>query len=72
MEECRNFGQTYNLCLSFHEKPEKGAETIIYLASSEEVANITGRYFFDKKEERSSEISYDRESAKNFGNLAKN
>jgi len=26
--------------------PEKGAETIIYLASSPEVANVTGKYFY--------------------------
>jgi hypothetical protein len=25
--------------------PEKGAETLVYLASSSEVAQVTGRYF---------------------------
>lgn len=39
--------------------PEKGAETSIYLASSEEVENITGEYFENKKIKRSSEESYD-------------
>jgi NAD(P)-dependent dehydrogenase (short-subunit alcohol dehydrogenase family) len=31
-------------------KPEKGAETAIWLASSPAVENITGKYFQDKKE----------------------
>jgi hypothetical protein len=26
--------------------PEKGAETIVYLASSDAVANVTGEYFY--------------------------
>lgn len=44
--------------------PEKGAETPVYLASSPEVANITGRYFDDRREKRSSSESYDMELAK--------
>ena len=41
--------------------PKKGAETLVYLASSAEVAGLTGKYWKDKTQERSSEISYDRE-----------
>ncbi len=41
--------------------PVKGAETLVYLASSEDVAGVTGKYWKDKMQERSSEISYDRE-----------
>ena len=43
--------------------PEKGAETGIYLASSPEVDAVTGRYFVDKREDRSSNVSYDEETA---------
>ncbi len=39
--------------------PEKGAETVIYLASSPEVERITGKYFKDKKPVRSSNLSMD-------------
>jgi NAD(P)-dependent dehydrogenase (short-subunit alcohol dehydrogenase family) len=39
--------------------PEKGAETSIYLASSPEVEGVTGKYFSDCKEVRSSKESYD-------------
>jgi NAD(P)-dependent dehydrogenase (short-subunit alcohol dehydrogenase family) len=44
--------------------PEKGAETIIYLASSAEVAGVTGKYFVNKKATRSSGESYDEAVAK--------
>ena len=40
--------------------PQKGAETLTFLASSFEVAGISGKYWFDKKQLRSSEISYSR------------
>ena len=40
-------------------KPEQGAETSVYLASSLEVDGVTGKYFSDKKETRSSAASYD-------------
>jgi NAD(P)-dependent dehydrogenase (short-subunit alcohol dehydrogenase family) len=39
--------------------PEKGAQTAIYLASSPEVATVTGQYFVKSKPARSSEASYD-------------
>ena len=43
----------------FFRSPAKGAETSIYLASSPEVDRVSGRYFIDKKEARSSVVSYD-------------
>lgn len=39
--------------------PEKGARTPIYLASSPEVEGVTGKYFANQKEVRSSKLSYD-------------
>jgi retinol dehydrogenase 12 len=39
--------------------PEKGAETTIYLASSLEVATVSGQYFYKCKPKRSSQASYD-------------
>ena len=41
--------------------PEKGAETLVYLASSPDVAGISGKYWIDRKQVASSEISYNRE-----------
>jgi retinol dehydrogenase 12 len=43
--------------------PEKGAQTIIYLASAPEVKGITGKYFVKQKSVRSSRISYDHAAA---------
>ncbi|MBM6383244.1 MULTISPECIES: SDR family oxidoreductase [Paenibacillus] len=38
--------------LPFFLSPEEGAQTAIYLATSPEVAEITGRYFYQKKEQK--------------------
>jgi NAD(P)-dependent dehydrogenase (short-subunit alcohol dehydrogenase family) len=43
----------------FLRTPAKGAETAVWLASSPEVEGVTGKYFFDSKERRSSPESYD-------------
>ena len=40
-------------------KPEQGAATSVYLASSPVVEGVTGKYFSDQKETRSSAASYD-------------
>ena len=44
--------------------PEKGAETVIWLASSAEPEQLTGKYFCDRRELRSSRVSHDRDVAK--------
>jgi len=41
---------------------EEGAETSIYLASSDEVSKVSGKYFADEKQTQSSKASYDNES----------
>ncbi len=43
----------------FMPKPDKGAETSVYLASSPEVEDVTGKYFANKHEKRSISESYD-------------
>lgn len=45
----------------FGRSPQKGAETLVYLASSPDVAGLSGKYWVDKKQLRSSDNSYDRE-----------
>jgi hypothetical protein len=44
---------------TFGESPEQGSETSVYLAASPEVEGVSGRYFVDRKETRSSPASYD-------------
>jgi NAD(P)-dependent dehydrogenase (short-subunit alcohol dehydrogenase family) len=40
--------------------PEQGAETLVFLSSDDGVIGITGKYFNEMKEKRSSDISYDK------------
>jgi len=49
---------------SFGSTPERGAEPIVYLAASPEVADISGRYFDRCIETRSSAASYDEAAAR--------
>jgi len=41
--------------------PEKGAETIVYLATSPEVEGVTGKFFASRKQLRSNAESYDKQ-----------
>lgn len=41
--------------------PQKGAETLVYLAASPDVAGISGKYWNNKRQKQSSQISCDRE-----------
>jgi NAD(P)-dependent dehydrogenase (short-subunit alcohol dehydrogenase family) len=50
--------------------PEKGARTIIYLASSPEVADVSGRYFVRERAVASSPASQDEAAAKRLWELS--
>jgi retinol dehydrogenase 14 len=63
-----NFGQqtqplAWRLVISvvapFMRSPEKGAETVVYLASDPEVEAVTGKYFHHLEPKGSSKLSYD-------------
>jgi len=54
----------------FYISPEKGAETLTYLASSPEVERVTGKYFVSKKAVRSSAITYDRALQEKFWDVS--
>ena len=54
----------YWLAKPFLSSPEKGAETILYLASNDEAKNVTGKYFINNKIAASSSSSLDKEAAK--------
>ena len=44
---------------AFARSPERGAETLVWLADSPEVAQVTGGYFFDKRLVRPSPLARD-------------
>ena len=50
----------------FFQTPEEGAQTAIYLASSEDVRDITGEYFYRCRIAKSSKRSWDMELARRF------
>lgn len=52
-------------------RPAKGAETAVYLASSAEVEGVSGRYFIDRKDVRSSAASYDESAARRLWQVSK-
>ena len=51
-------------------RPEQGAATSVYLASSPEVEGVTGKYFSDRKETRSSAASYDVDAQRRLWELS--
>jgi NAD(P)-dependent dehydrogenase (short-subunit alcohol dehydrogenase family) len=55
---------------TFFLSPEQGAETPVYLASSDDVAGVTGRYFFRCAETASSPASHDREVAQRLWDVS--
>lgn len=50
----------YKVMSIFSKSPEQGAETSVYLASSQEAGEVSGKYFIDKKEVKSAPQTYDR------------
>ncbi|HEY6306050.1 MAG TPA: SDR family oxidoreductase [Candidatus Angelobacter sp.] len=49
---------------NFAISPEKGAETIVYLASSDEVAKVSGKYFYKCREATPTQEAQDDEAAR--------
>jgi len=70
----RNFGiiePLINLWIKLTGKTSKeGAETSIYLASSDEVSDITGKYFVDMELVRSSKVSYEKDQWKRLWEIS--
>ena len=52
--------------------PARGAETSVYLATSPEVENVTGKYFDNRREKESSKISYDVETQQRLWETSEN
>lgn len=60
------------IIFSFAKSPEEGAETSIYLASSPEVEGVSGKYFINKREAKSKDITYDTSVAKKLWDVCAN
>jgi NAD(P)-dependent dehydrogenase (short-subunit alcohol dehydrogenase family) len=71
----RNNGPIYNIGTwiagqLFGRKPERGAETSIYLASSPEIEGISGKYFVDCQPAESKPQSHDRAAAEKLWQIS--
>ncbi len=60
----------YKLISPFMKSPEKGAETILYLAASPEVTRVSGKYFINKQCISTSKESYDPNTAQELWKLS--
>jgi len=58
------FRSLVRIAAPFMTTPEKGAETVVYLATSPEVAGVTGEYFAKSRESRPSPTARDMEAAR--------
>lgn len=50
--------------------PQRGAETIVYLATAKELEGVNGKYFYQKAQSRSSAASYDEQAARQLWALS--
>jgi len=67
----RDFSPFSRFVMKHFAKPkEKGAETVVLLASAHEVEGITGKYFDDKKEVETSTLTHDRDIARRLWELS--
>ncbi len=64
------FAMAFGLAKNFALSPEQGAETIIYLASSPSVENVTGLYFHKSKPETPSPAAQNDADAKRLWDLS--
>jgi retinol dehydrogenase-12 len=63
-------GVLRGLIWAFGIRPEQGARTLIYLASSPEVEGVTGEYFQNEKVRESSPASHDEEAARRLWDIS--
>lgn len=57
------YGLAWGAASVFFISPQKGADTAIYLASSDEVEGVTGEYFVKRKQAKASDAAYDCDAA---------
>lgn len=56
--------------LGFFKTPKQGCQTSVYLACSEEVKNVTGKYFMDCAERQLSSSAKDESKARKLWELS--
>lgn len=64
------FGILISLMKPLMATPEKGARTSVYVASSPDVEGISGKYFANRRQRRSSKESYDETTARRLWQIS--
>ena len=64
------FGRFIRLGQAFARTPERGARTLVYLATSPDVEGVTGKYFHDERESRTSTAAQDMEAARRLWDVS--
>lgn len=64
------WGKMFNLFGRFTLSPEEGAQTSLYLATSSDVAGVTGQYFYRCKPKPSSRASYDVQAQRHLWDMS--
>jgi NAD(P)-dependent dehydrogenase (short-subunit alcohol dehydrogenase family) len=65
-----NFQRAAGLSMRGPLTPEEGADTQIWLATSDEVEGVSGKYFVRRRDTRSSDISYDKAVARRLWDVS--
>jgi len=64
------FPKAFAIALAFMKGPEKGARTSVHVATSAAVEGVSGRYFKNSHEARSSPVSYDDADARRLWDVS--
>jgi len=56
--------------MTSRDTPERGAQTLVYLATSPEVEGVSGKYFHDEAESRTSGAAKDMEVARRLWDVS--
>lgn len=60
----------FDVAKHFFKTPRQGASTSVYLASSDDVKDVTGKYFIDGKESKSHIMSYDADARRRLWKIS--
>ena len=63
-DQPRSYAAMGGIARPFMRSPERGADTVVWAASSPELDGVTGGYFHDRRPKRSSKRSHDEATAK--------
>lgn len=69
-DEAGAFGIGIRIARPFMLSPDRGAQTTLYVATSPDLANISGKYFAKKREAKSSKESYDVDERKKLWEIS--